>query len=324
MKSSLSWVWICLLPLLGNGAVLAGEVSPAAPGFRVLSWNVSVDAFVREPARFGGVLTWAGADVLLLDEVAPAADTARLLALLDGPGDGGKPAWHIDRGVSGGPQRGLIVSRAVIETLPDFDAVIPYPEADRQFILEHMSDADRARPGWTMDGGIPVNGAVLRLAGRRLMVVVADLQCCGDGPGSWQEYRRRAETREIRRIIRQVLARTQVDGLIVGGDFNIVATPVPLLLLAGPYARPHAGLIAAEAYHADGITTWTWDGRGTPYPSRAMDFQLYGPGTLGVRSARVLDSEDKPVAVLRRYALERHSSRRLSDHRPLVVEYLWR
>jgi endonuclease/exonuclease/phosphatase family metal-dependent hydrolase len=155
-------------------------------------------------------------------------------------------------------------------------------------------------------------------------VVVADLQCCGNEPASWQEYRRRIEMTEIRRLIRQVLERTEVDGIVAAGDFNLVSTAVPLVILAGPYAQPHAGLIPAELYHVDGISSWTWDGRGTPYPSRALDFQMYTAGSLRVQNGYIFDSEDISPEQFKLLNMQVETSRSLSDHRPLVVDYSWR
>jgi hypothetical protein len=138
--------------------------------------------------------------------------------------------------------------------------------------------------------------------------VITDLQCCGDTPESWQEFRRRVEAREIRRLIRQVLERTHVDGIVFAGDFNLVNGSFALSLLTGPYRPPDAGLIPAELYHSDGSSTWTWDGRETPFPSGTLDFQLYSPRSLEMHSGYILDTE----------------SPRTGRHRPLVAEYAWR
>jgi len=293
-------------------------------GIRVMSWNISDDAFISRPTEFLSLLRRADPDVLLLDEVAPAANAEQLRGVLDGLRQGDEADWHINYGVSGGRQRGVIASRMALEVLPEFSSMIPYPENARQFILKSMTEHGRARPSWAMDDGIPLNGAMVLTGNRRLLVVVADLQCCGDGPGSWQEYRRRVEMQQIRRLIRQVMARTHVDGVVVAGDFNLISTAIPLVILAGPYDEAIPGLIPVEIYHLDGSTSWTWDGRGTPFPSRALDFQLYSPRTLNVRQGFILDSEDLSAKELEQLGLQSTTSGSLSDHRPLVVEYNWR
>jgi len=300
-----------------TGAATAGG------GVRVLSWNVSSDAFVRDPAAFRALVRQAQPDVLLLDEVAPATTARQVrdaLAGLDG-----MDAWNVDFGESGGRQRGVIVSRMPLERLPEFSGIVPYPADARRRIEEGMTAADPDRPEYTMEHGIPVNGALVHAGTRRLLVVIIDLQCCGGDPGSWQEYRRRVETAEIRRRVRQVLARTRVDGIIVAGDFNLISTALPLVIASGPYAAPHAGLIAAELRHLDGVETWTIDNRGrNAFPNAELDFMLYSPRSLGLREGYVLDSADLTPAEHARLGLESESANRLSDHRPLVAAFVWR
>jgi endonuclease/exonuclease/phosphatase (EEP) superfamily protein YafD len=301
----------------------ADEPSTQDSGLRVLSWNVSSNAFVRQPDDFRALLRWASADILLLDEVRPVADAGKLQTVLSGLQTEQASAWNIDYGTSGGRQRGVIASRLPLESLPEFSENIPYPEDAMAYILEAMSAAERANSELSMDHGIPVNGAVVLAGDRRLLVVVADLQCCGKDRASWQEYRRRAESREIRRVIRQVLERTEVDGVIFAGDFNLVNSTFPLAILAGPIPSPHSGLLAAEVYHLDGTTAWTWDGRRTPFPSGTLDYQLYGPSSLYVRESVIVDTEDMTPGELERFGLQLESSRQLSRHRPVLVEYGW-
>jgi exonuclease III len=301
----------------------ADEPSTQDSGIRVLSWNVSSNAFVRQPDDFRALLRWAHADIVMLDEVRPNADAGKLRKVLADVETGHETAWNIDYGTSGGRQRGVIASRLPLESLPEFSENIPYPEDAMAYILEAMSPTERANSDLSMDHGIPVNGAVVLVGERRLLVVVADLQCCGDDRSSWQEYRRRVESREIRRVIRQVLERTEVDGVIFAGDFNLVNSTFPLAILAGPIPPPHSGLLAAEVYHLDGTTAWTWDGRRTPFPSGTLDYQLYGPWSLYIRESVIVDTEDMTPGELEQFGLRPESSGRLSRHRPVLVEYGW-
>lgn len=323
MGCGIARAWIVLAIALAGSPVFGGEREPVDEAIRIVSWNVSDDAFVTEPRAFHSLLLWADPDVVLLDEVDPKADPDELANALAVIRPEKNVSWSVDIGPSGGRQRCIVASRTLLESLPEFSSIVPYPEADAQRILMSMSPRDRSNPDWSMKGGIPVNGALIRAGSRRLLVVIADLQCCGDGPGSWQEFRRRVEAREIRRLIRQVLARVTVDGIVLAGDFNMVNSTFPMALLAGQYPRPHSGLIPAELYQADGTTTWTWDGRGTPFPSNTLDYQLYGPNGLQMRSGLILDSEGLSADMRERLGLEVDTSKRTGRHRPLVVEYGW-
>ena len=312
-----------LILVIASACATVGEPLESDDGIRVLSWNISDDAFVSEQQEFLSLLHWADPDVVLLDEVNPSASDEELLKSLDALGPGKDETWTINIGASGGRQRTIVASRAPQESLPEFSSIVPYSDADRRFLLNHMSSEDRAYSNYGIDGGIPVNGAIILDDGRRLLVVIADLQCCGDDQHSWQEYRRRAEVREIRRLIERVLQRTSVDGVLIAGDFNLVNGPTPMFVLSEPYSTAHAGLIAANLYHPDGSTSWTWDGRRTPFPSGTLDYQLYSPQGLTMRSGLILDTESLPSETLKQHGLERGMAGRTGRHRPLVVEYSW-
>ncbi|MGI9247566.1 MAG: endonuclease/exonuclease/phosphatase family protein [Woeseiaceae bacterium] len=316
-------IWLILALASASVSSIGGELPASDRGFRVVSWNISNDAFVSEQQAFRSHLLWADPDIVLLDEVAPSASDEELMKSLVSLRPSDKATWNINFGVSGGRQRCVVASRAPQESLPEFSSKVPYPDVDRHYILEHMSSEERANKGYSMDGGIPVNGAIILTGGRRLLAVIVDLQCCGNSQSSWQEYRRRAEVREIRRLIRQILERTPVDGILIAGDFNVVNGTMPLVVLSGPYSSKHAGLVAAELYHPDDSSSWTWDGRRTPFPSGTLDYQLYGPQGLVMRSGFILDTERLPLEVLEPYGLESGASAHTGRHRPLVVEYGW-
>lgn len=279
-----------------------------AEGMRILSWNISNNAFEEEAEEFQSLLQWADPDIVLLDEVHPSValdDLHIALATLRPDED---ETWQVNYGASGGRQRDIIASREPQEILPEFSSMIPYPDDERHYIFERMSDGERANANLTMDNGIPVNAAIILVDDRRLLAVITDLQCCGDDADSWQEYRRQVEVREIRRHVEQVLDRTNIDGLMIAGDFNLVNGLAAAEILKEPYEICPDGLSTAELYHPDGISQWTWDGHGMPFPNGRLDFQLYCSNTLEMHSGFVLDSE---------------SVGETGRHRPLVAEYGW-
>jgi len=238
---------------------------------------------------------------VLLDEVHPSVPLDKFHVALATLRPGEDETWYVSYGPSGGRQRDIIASRAPQEAVPEFSSKVPYPEDERQYIHGRMSNKERAFPNLTMDNGIPVNAAIVLVGGRRLLAVITDLQCCGDDADSWQEYRRQVEAR--------VLERTNVDGLIIAGDFNLVTGLAAAEILNEPYEICPGGLSTAELYHPDGVTQWTWNGRGMPFPNGRLDFQFYCSDTLEMRSGFVLEND---------------AAAETGRHRPLVAEYAWK
>ena len=292
--------------------------------FRVLSWNVSEDAFVDTKTEFRALLEHNQPDILLLDEVHPTATEALLRESLPTPAADSDQDWFIDYGHSGGRQLGVIVSRYPLETVAEFDKKLNYPEPAHSYILESMTEKEHSYVNWSMDGGIAANAAIATLGNRRLLLVTLDVQCCGSDPTSWQEYKRRAVVTEIRDLIRQVLDRTKIDAVIVAGDFNLVATPLPLIIMSNTERPPFTSLTIAEVYQNDGKSTWTWDGRGTQWPSRAMDFQLYSGQSLHMQHGLLFNGELLSGDDLEKLNFRPETQKQLSDHLPLVVDYQWR
>ncbi len=315
--------FLTLLGLLAVSQVsVAGEagadLSPVSKGFSVISWNVSDDAHVREPKIFERVLAWANPDIILLDEFETSSKSAHLDDLFPAPA-----GWNVHIGASGGRQRQVIASRATVIPMWEFAEQIDYPKAIRDQFWKAMSERERSNPSWTMDGGIAVTGAIVERDDRRLLIVVTDLQCCGNTPQSWQEARRRFQATVIRGKIRNVIERERVDALLLAGDFNLVTGAFTLSILGGPYAAPVGGVMPAEVYHDDGISAWTWDGRNTPFPNGVLDFQLFSPRTLTYTSTRILDTELADAAELEEVGLQPDAMRKTGRHRPLLVRYHW-
>jgi hypothetical protein len=221
-------------------------------------------------------------------------------------------------GRGGGYQRSVIAARTPVTVVPAFDS-IPYPADDRDGLLALVADSLRPAARAALDAGVATNASVVMVAGRRVLVVVADLQCCGASADGWQERRRRIEARVLHRAIRTTLARGRVDAVVLGADLNLVTGGAPLDTLLQPLDRRQGALAATAPKHVAGSQDWTWRGVGTPFPPSRLDYVLYSARTLVVRRAFVLETEDLDPDALRRIGLEPGSSQRLSDHRPVIV-----
>jgi endonuclease/exonuclease/phosphatase family metal-dependent hydrolase len=277
---------------------------------------------VEQRDAFRALVRLADPDLLILDEVDGRHVPADLTAALRGIRGDADTVWHATIGTGGGYQRGSVVSREPVEAVDEL-ALVAYPDTAAAQVLGLAPDSLHQRLRRNLAGGLPVHGAILRAGGRRLLAVSLDLQCCGVA-GSWEDERRLVEARLVRDALERALRRRPVDGVLAAGDLNLVGTATPLVILMGPYDPPRVHLVPAEAYHRDGRTTWTWDGRGTEFPSKPLDFQLHTSGSLDRVAAVVLDTRDLTPAELAALGIDAAASRRVSDHLPVVVDYRWR
>ena len=296
-----------------------------SPGvdFRVLSWNISRSAFADHPEDFRNLLRLTDPDIVLLDEVGDKYGPADLIQAFRGVRGDDDIVWNVSIGAGGGYQRGLIGIRGSIEQLEEF-RWIDYPESALDELVAVTPGVDRAQLAESLAEGAAVNGGLVRVGSKELLVVIVDLWCCGTAE-RWEERRRVIEARLIRQAIRAALARgINPDGIILAGDFNLVGGSHAMGILAGPYRDPFGALIPAEAYHIDGSLSWTWDGRGSEFPSSPLDFAMYSPFSLEVVRALIVDTEDFPDSLLSPFGLSRNVSKEMSDHRPILVDYRWR
>ena len=303
---------LLVAPLLAGGT----QVSPAT--FRVLEWNVSDSAWLQHRDASRAVLRAADPDVLVLVQVAGGTREEAIRDMLTGLRGPSDTRWFVTSRIEGDYERTVIASRDSMRPLPDFAGVV-YPRSE--------STAPGATP--PIDEKVPprdtvrlvrTNGALVRVAGRWILVTGMHLTCCGT-PDSWRETRRRLAARLVRDRIRTVLSRESPAAVIIAGDLNLVGGRAALDTLLATVPDPPLGpLRRADAVHPDGWTDWTWDGRGTPFNGGRLDNVLYSSGSLEVARARVWDSEFMDPDTLRAHALAPTTSASIGRHRPVVVD----
>ncbi|MDU0354309.1 endonuclease/exonuclease/phosphatase family protein [Paraglaciecola aquimarina] len=289
----------------------------------VFSWNISGDAFINEPALFNSLIEKVRPDILLLDEVTDKANKTQLRKALHASNVNNQSNWHMNFWVSGGRQRTVIASRYPIEPLQEFQRIVAYPDLNKARLQALIINNGELKYAQSLDSGISVNGAIIITASKRLLVVSLDLECCGNYPTSWEEDKRRIEVREIRKQIKRVIQRVQVDGIIVAGDLNLVSTVMPLVIISGPYEQPHSGLIAADLTHIDKMQTWTWDGRGTKFPSRVLDLVIYSPTSLILKDGYIFNPELLSIEAQQSLNLSGKNLEKIFNHLPLITTFSW-
>jgi endonuclease/exonuclease/phosphatase (EEP) superfamily protein YafD len=307
-------VLLALLLALPLG-LAAAERLPRTAGseLRVLVWNVSRHAVFEHADDYARVLARIDADLMILDEVPADGDADRLARALQLG-----PDWQISYGTSGHNQRSALLARGDWRAMAGFEH-IPYGRRARERLLAATRPDIREREALSLAGGVAAHGAILEFDGRRLLVAGLDLQCCGDSPDGAEEQRRLVEARAIRTLVERATARARVDAVIVAGDFNTTQGLAPVKLVAGVGRNTPPQLRRIDPRHADG-QTWTWDGRGTPFASKALDHVLHSR-ELSVRQSLIFDPETLPPE--RRLGLDPELMRQLGDHRPIVVDFAW-
>lgn len=284
---------------------------------RVLVWNVD-RAFFRDNTGFQQVLGAVDADLLILDEMPPGVSDSAIAKGLPAR----RVSWQVLYGTGGGPhQRASIAARLPLQRVSEFDH-LAYPSDRLEGWLKPVRADRQQRARETLLAGVAAVGGIIELKGRRVLVVAVDLQCCGDSVQSPEEDRRRFESLAIRQAIDGTAAGSKVDAVLLGGDFNTVNGNEPIRIMQHGMTQ-RTFLVPADVSHRGSDTKWTWDGRGTPYPSRQIDYVLHSDSLI-VLQAQVFDTEDLALELSESLGLAPQLSRSLSPHRPVVLDLRWR
>lgn len=286
---------------------------------RVMSWNVSGPNLLERTERFRRIISAVRPDLLLLDEVSAGLSAKAIRELLPDGEAGGAGGWEVLYGEAGGRQRGAIAVRGGrLRRVPPLERV-EYP-------TELTTKLGGTRPlgfGGVRDG-IPTLGAVVELAGARLLVSTSDLQCCGNGVDTPEEMIRLAEAEAIGAAVRRALAADAdgVDGLIVAGDLNLLGSRQPLHLLTRGLDLDGSDLAVSHPLGLRGLTDATWSATeaARAFAPGRLDVLSYGDSTLRLERAFVLRTSDLSVRWLEAHGLEADDSNRASDHFPIVAD----
>jgi hypothetical protein len=305
---------------------LNGRQDPLArapnTAFRALSWNVA-RGLVTRPDAFLRVIAALAPDLLLLDEAPELPSVEPLKSFfLRLPTHPDAPPWNLIYGGGGGYQRGLLASREPLQGVDAFRR-IEYPAPASSQLRQVLSDPKRIeREQLIATQGLAVSAGAVMLQGRRLLAVSVDLQCCGT-PNSFDDRKRNLEAELIRDAVRAALAKERFDGVIIAGDFNLVASRSALETLTEGLDLDGSALAVAEPLQLDGLTVATVDSPGARFAPGRLDFQLYSDSTLEVARTFVLDARDLSPRWLLRHNLQ-GSDQRASDHLPIVTDYRWK
>jgi len=264
---------------------------------RIVTWNIEKDSLRDHPDSIGLVLRALRPDVILFQELTDRDDPQALAALLDAalPPSPSSKNWTVLRGAGGGSLRCAVASQLELTPYAPLD---PLPLPDRP------------------DRSVRVLGAEVTHEGRRLLAVSVHLRCCGRA-GSFEDRTRLVEADAIRRAVDRAVAARRFDGVVVGGDLNLVGSRWPLDVLT-------ENLVVVEALQLDGRSNATWSDVRQPFMPGRLDFLLLSEQSLAARRAFVLDARDLAQRWLRIHGLDAGDIADTSDHMPLVADLRWR
>jgi len=274
-----------------------------SPDVRVVSWNLQFGNILHQRSVVQRLLAAMQPDVVLMQEIEHDQSVEDILSVLNAAVPDGD--WVLELGPLGGKIRSGIATRLPARTVPAFDN------------LKRRGESHGHVRAAAFVLSVPDVGDVL--------AVSAHLKCCGvvDGP---EDMKRIGEVLAIRRAVAEAEAAEDVQGLIVGGDLNLVGGSLPLdLLIAGGEGLiapidDADDLLVVETWQPDGSGMQTWQEADQAYSPGRLDYIVVSGSSLTPQRGFVLDTLDLSESVLSSHRLVRTDAARASDHLPVVVD----
>ncbi len=291
---------VIAIPALKQASNPSSSVPRKSAGSsRVISWNIEYGGILKKPDLVRSVLQALKPDILLLQEFENDQSIDELKRFLDSIQDGDDWTLAVNRNT--GNLRSAVATRLPAVTVEQFDRITRSDEPDRTIRAAALL--------------IDLGG------GHRTLAVSVHLKCCGglNGP---EDMTRISEMLSIREAIESTTQTHQPDGLLIGGDLNLVASPIPLDILrldGQSLLGPHQSgdLDVASPLHIDGRDAYTWYNAESSYTPGRLDYVLTG-GDLKQTESFIFDSYDLDANHADKLAKD--ATRRASDHLPVVVD----
>jgi endonuclease/exonuclease/phosphatase family metal-dependent hydrolase len=269
---------------------------------RIVTWNAERGAiFTREKSEaFGTTLAALAPDIILLQELGGEATAKSLSEWLD-RNVPREAKWNAV--VSGGDLRTAVASPFPLETASVLDGV--------------TRETDRGpRP-------VRVAAATVDVRGKSLLALSIHLKCCGS-LGSDEDATRMAEARTIAENVAKSIERSRPDGVVIGGDLNLVGSGKVLEALGEKADVDRTDLAVAEIRQLDGVSNQTWRSKGNPFAPGRLDYLLVSDRGLERRGAFVFSEEDLSEIARTTLKLPPSALDEPSDHQPVVVDVAFR
>jgi len=290
----------------GGAAQLSDDTLPETPdgGVRVASMNVLWASPLMSPPPFERLMNAINADIWLFQEWdIRERDQPRLPLDVTEKWLEERLLPKSDWTVIASEERGVIIASRLplIPTGPT--GVKATTIADRRAMIER---AVRFTP------------AVADTPIGKLLLGCVHLKCCG-GVGGDEDRARIAEAVAVNAALSEAIERNSVDGVIVGGDFNLVGSAIPLAVMKNGLDPAGGDLVASEPSVLGDDAVYTWTQGNSRFLTGRLDYMLTSPSSIRTVGAWILDTARLSDAALSAMGLERNDSY-ATDHRPIVVD----
>jgi Endonuclease/Exonuclease/phosphatase family len=293
---------------------------PPGSSFRAVVWNVFGLPAARR-GKVGRILRAIDADVVLLTELSSATTSRPIEFWLNSFNERGRAPWQVIVGTSGG-QLSAVALRARLDRA--FEKVAYPPDTVTSLVTFLSPDVRWNIWAVLQQRGVGVTGASGSVAERRLLTVALDLTSSG-GPDSFNDAARISEAAAIAGATQHAAHLGSVEGVIIGGDFNLVGSRDPLDVLQRGLDVDRSALTAVPALQLDGRSNATWRALfgGSQFTPGRLDWLLYSDSALELLGSFAFDAADLSPDWLAQHRLVATDSL-ASDHLPVVADFRWR
>ena len=299
----------------GSGAIapgtetkLADVTLPDTPenAVRIATINVLWASPMIEPAPFSRVMNAIDADVWLIQEwdirerdqprLPVAAIEEWLETRLEPASD-----WT----VFAGDQRGVVVA----SRLP----LVPARPGE----LKVTAIGDRRA---MIERSVRYVSAIAETPVGKLLLASVHLKCCGTAGGD-EDRQRIAESIVVNTALAEAVRQSSADGVVIGGDFNLVGSPMPLAIIKNGVDPDGGNLVESSARVLGDDAVYTHANPNGRFVSGRLDYMLSSPSSLRVAGSWIFDTAKLSDESLSAMGVMRGDSA-ATDHRPIVIDYV--
>ncbi len=262
---------------------------PPKDGVRIMSANVLYSSPLRDPEPFARVINANKPDVVLYQEwFKTTKEDVR--AWIDE--HHGKD-WSLIM-TDDGSGVAIATKLDVIETIS-------------KSVVEHRGD----RPS-------RVIAAVVEAHDEQLILISLHLKCCG-GADSEEDHKRIMQAGQIHDLVLELRNKYPDAGVVIGGDFNLVGSRIPLEVMSEGIGRDGQNLVPVPTTCLGTQSMLTWVDPKSSFTPGRLDWILVDDRAWTPVNSWSLDTERLSDEVLKDAGLEREDSR-ATDHLPIFVD----